>query len=122
MALYCSREIFQALDGVELPATKDDLLDYAELKDAREAVVVVLNELPDDVIFRDISEVCENARMACNGLAVRHLRLAPFPATREELLEFADRTDVPASVKDAVETLPSGYTFEDLDEVCRYIL
>lgn len=122
MALYCSREVFQALDGIRFPATRDDLLDYAELKDAREAVLVALNELPDDAIFHDISEVCRNARMACNMSAIRALQLAPFPCTREQLIEYAARTGAPLTVREALETLPSNYTFEHLDDVCGYIL
>lgn len=121
MALYCSREIFEGLDGMHFPATKDDLLDYAALKDAREAVIVVLNGL-EDRIYYDISEVCRNARLACGGEIVRALTLAPFPAKREGLIEWARTRPAPASVLEALESLPSGYTFSDLDEICEYIL
>lgn len=122
MALYCSREIFQALDGMHFPATKEDLLDYAEFKDAREAVVVVLNELNEGAIFHDVSEVCENARIACNLQVVRVLQQAPFPAKREDLIGFAVNENAPDSVKSALERLPSEYTFGSLDDVCDYIL
>ena len=122
MPLYCSREIFEALDGLPFPATKEDILDYAELKDASEAVVVMLNGLSDKKIYRDVSEVCENARIACNLEIVRVLSHAPFPTKREQLIDFAERCGAPQSVKDAVYALPSGYTFSNLDEVCEYIV
>ena len=121
MALYCSREIFEALDGVRFPARKDDLLDLAKLKDASEAVIVVLNEL-EDRIYHEISEVWENARVVCNHEVVRTLCHAPFPAKREDLIKWASRYDVPPSVIHALEALPSGYTFENLDEMCEYVL
>ena len=122
MALFCSTEIFQALDGMNFPATKEDLLDFAQFKDAREAVVVVLNVLDDKMVFRDISEVCENARAACNLQVIQALTGVSFPAQREDLLRWADRSNAPRTVIYALEALPSGYTYRDLDEVCKYVL
>lgn len=122
MPLFCSREVFEALDGVRFPATKEDLLDLAELKDASEAVIVVLNGLRDDLVYRDISEVCEYVRVACNYETVRTLSHAPFPARREDLIRWAISCGVPASVMHALEALPSGYTFANLDEMCEFIL
>jgi hypothetical protein len=122
MALYCSKEIFQALDGLLFPATKDDLLDLAELKDAPEAVIVTLEKLSDSTIYHNISEVCENARIACNSEVVSTLLHVMFPADRDQLIEFADRYGAQPAVRHAIEALPSGYTYRSIDEVCEYVL
>lgn len=122
MALYCTKQIFEALDGLHFPATKDDILDLAELKDASEAVIVVLNGLREDVIYRDMSEICENARITCGHNLVTWMEAAPFPAKRGGLMEFANRVGAPVSVKDALFALPDGYTFGSLDEMCEYVL
>ncbi|MHB1000299.1 MAG: DUF2795 domain-containing protein [Armatimonadota bacterium] len=122
MVIYCSRDIFEALDGVHFPATKDDVLDYAELNDAPEAVLVTLNRLPDDVILHDVSDVCENARIACNYDIINNMRNAAFPSTRKDLLSLARNTGAPESVINALKSLPSGYTFHSLDDICEYVL
>ena len=122
MALFCSTEIFEALDGMKFPATKEDILEYAQFKDAREAVIVVLNNLDDRMIFHDVSEVCENARTACNLQVIQALQGVSFPAEREDLVRWVERTNVPSSVIYALEALPSGYTYRSLDEVCEYVL
>ena len=122
MALFCSTEIFEALDGMKFPATKEDILEYAQFKDAREAVIVVLNNLDDRMIFHDVSEVCENARTDCNLQVVRALSGVSFPAQREDLVRWAERTNAPRTVIYALEALPTGYTYRSLDEVCEYVL
>lgn len=122
MALFCSTEIFEALDGMNFPATKEDILEFAQFKDAREAVVVVLNTLDDGMIFHDVSEVCENARAACNLKVIQALSGASFPAQREDLVRWAERSGAPRPVIYALEALPSGYTYRTLDEVCEYVL
>ena len=122
MALFCSTEIFEALDGMNFPATKEDILEFAEFKDAREAVIVVLNNLDDQMIFHDVGEVCENARAACNLQVIQALSGVSFPAQREDLVRWAERANAPRTVIYALEALPSGYTYRSLDEVCDYIL
>ncbi|MHB0914030.1 MAG: DUF2795 domain-containing protein [Armatimonadota bacterium] len=122
MGLYCSREIFEALDGMHFPATKEDVLDYAELKDAPEAVLVVLNELKGEIIYQDIEEICRNARTICTYQTIRAMSHAPFPATREELIAYADRKGAPQSVRQAVWSLPPGRTYQNMDDMCSYVL
>lgn len=122
MSLFCTQELFEALEGVQFPATKDDLLDYAEMKDAPEAVVVTLNGLRDDILYNSITAVCENARVACTYEIVKTLRDVQFPASREELIDCAQEQDAPSSTIHALEALPSKYSFGSLDEVCEYIL
>lgn len=122
MALFCSTEIFEALDGMKFPATKEDILEFAQFKDAREAVVVVLNNLDDQMIFHDVGEVCENARTACNLQVIQALAGVSFPAEREDLIRWVGRSSASKAVVYALETLPSGYTYRSLDEVCEYVL
>ncbi len=122
MVLYCSREIFEALNGMALPAAKADLLAYAMAKDAPEAVIVTLDKLDETRTYRAISEVCENARIECSYEVVQALTDAPFPADRERLLEHARHSGAPASAIHALSALPSGYTFENTEEVCELAL
>jgi len=122
MTLFCSTEIFEALDGINFPATKDDVLDFVQLKDAREAVVVVLNNLDDNKVFQDVSEVCENARTACNLQVMQALSGASFPAKRDDLLRRANQMAASPAVMQALEALPSTYTYRSRDEVCEYVL
>lgn len=121
MALYCSREIFTALDGLKFPATKEDILDVAELKDAPEAAIVVLNQLDDKMIFNDVGEVCDNAHIACNIQIMRIMSQATFPAKRENLMDFAKSQDAPKYVMEALFYLPTDYTFASVDDFCEYI-
>ncbi|HEY3298868.1 MAG TPA: DUF2795 domain-containing protein [Armatimonadota bacterium] len=121
MALYCSRDIFAALDGMHFPATKEDILDAAELKDAQEAVVVALNQLNDKAIYNDMEEVCENVRIMCNVQILHVMARAPFPARREQLMEFAKTENAPQYVIDAVAALPGDYTFNNVDAMCDYV-
>ncbi|MGB9588401.1 MAG: DUF2795 domain-containing protein [Armatimonadota bacterium] len=122
MALYCSRELFDALDGMRFPATKEDLIEFAEMKDAPESVLIILESLDDKEIYHGISDVCENAKTVCTFAVVKALSHAPFPARREDLLEYIDRINAPPSVRNAVFALPPNYTFHDLDEMCAFIL
>ncbi len=122
MALYCSEKLFEVLDGVMFPATKQDLIEYSALSDAPEAVTVALDTLDDGRIYGNISEVCENARIACHYDTIKLLSKAEFPAKRNELLTLADIEKAPPSVKHALESLPSEYTFDSMDEICEYIL
>lgn len=122
MALFCSRDLFAALNGIDFPATKDDLRNYAETKDAPEAVVVMLNQLGDKSVFHDIGEVCENARIACNLEVMHALRDATFPATRDDVILLAKARQVSPAALHALEALPRSYTFQNLDEMCEYIL
>jgi len=121
MALYCNNAVIQALMGIRFPAAKGDLIAFAEAKDALEAVVVVLNAL-DEGTYRDMSEVCENIRTACNREVVHALSDASFPAVRAELIGHARAKNASASVIQALESLPSQYHFESLDSMCDYIL
>ena len=122
MALYCSTKLFEVLDGIRFPATKEDLLEFAELKDAPESILLLLNSLDDKQIYHDISEVCENAKTVCTFDIVKVLAHAPFPAQREKLIEYVDAVNAPPHVREAVRSLPPGYTFHNLDEMCAYIL
>jgi len=121
MALFCSREIFAALEGLTFPATKREILSFAEQKDAPESVVVMLNQLKDDMTFYDVGEVCDNARVACNFQVMRLISHANFPAKREALMDYAKSQGAPQYALDAIAALPSEHTFSSVDDACEYI-
>ena len=60
MSLYCSREVFEALEGMTFPANKSRIVSFATHRDASEAALISLNSLPDGVEFADIGAVCDN--------------------------------------------------------------
>ena len=78
MALFCSTEIFEALDGMNFPATKEDILDFAQFKDAREAVVVVLNTLDDSMIFHEYRKCAKTPELPATCRLSRRSRASRF--------------------------------------------
>jgi len=122
LALYCSTDVMAALDGVAFPATKHDLIEYAEMNDASEAVLVVLNSLDEDNSIDDVGEVCRNAQITCRHDIAGILIGAPFPATKDGLVSYANEIGASSLVRGALESLPSGYTYRTIDEVCEYVL
>lgn len=122
MALYCSRDVFKALDGLSFPATKHELIEYAERKDAPEAVIVSLDQLDDERMYENISEVCENARVQCHLEVIQVLIGAAFPADREAVIQHARDRNASPSAMSAIEALPSGYTFSGIEDLCSLIV
>jgi hypothetical protein len=121
MPLYCSLEILNGLDGASFPASKSDLLEYAKRHDAREAAVVMLNQL-DDITFQDIGDVCHNAGISCSIETADALAEADFPATKEQLMEAARVHGASEAVLFALEALPNGLPFGGIEDVCNAVL
>ena len=122
MALYCNREIFETLEGLEYPATKEKILSHATKRDAPEAVVISLNSLPDGVEFGDIGAICDNVSIVCSLDVYRALEGIRFPATKAELLAYAVGRDSPESALAALRALPPRHKYMSISEVCSNVL
>lgn len=122
MGLYCSREIFEALEGLDFPATKAQIIAYVTERDAPEAVLISLNSLPEGVEFKDIGAVCDNVSIMCSLDVYRALEGIRFPATKPELLAYAVNRNAPESVLSALRALAPRHRYMSISEVCSNVL
>lgn len=122
MALYCSREIFEALEGLKFPATKAQIIAHVTQRDAPEAVLISLNSLTDGVEFNDIGAVCDNVSIVCSLDVYRALEGIRFPATKPELLAYAVNRNAPETVLAALRALAPRHRYLSIGEVCSNVL
>jgi len=121
MALYCVGDVVKALKGINFPATKSQVLSYAEGQEALEAVIVALNQLEDSVMFTNLASVCRNVSISCSLDTYRALEGIRFPADRAALLAYAKGRSAPEVVIHALEELPPGYQYESIDAICGMV-
>ncbi len=118
MALYCSREIFIGLSGLQFPASKEEIVRYASEHDAPEAALVMLHKL-DELTYNNVGEICENAHTVCARETAQILRDIQFPADKSTILEYAWSKNAPIYVIRSLELLPESVVFNSIDEVCQ---
>ena len=53
MAIYCSRDVFEALEGLTFPAHKQKIMRHASAQGASEAVIIALNRLQEGVQYQN---------------------------------------------------------------------
>lgn len=121
MPLYCSRETFEALNGLNFPADKPRILTHALNGNAPEAVIVAINRLQDNVVFRDIASVCENVSIVCSLEVYQALQGIKFPATKKEILDFASSNAASTAALMALRDLAEGYQYASIAEVCSNV-
>ena len=56
--IVCDLEVRNALAEMDLPADKNEILDYVRFRNFSEFVVQSLENLPDGYTFNDISDIC----------------------------------------------------------------
>jgi hypothetical protein len=122
MALYCSRELSEALEGIKFPATKAQIVSHATHGDASEAALISLNSLPDGVEFSDIGAVCDNVSIVCSLDVYRALEGIRFPATKAEVLAYAVNRNAPESALAALRALLPRHRYLSISEVCSNVL
>lgn len=122
MALYCSREVFEALEGMKFPATKARIVAHATQRDASEAALISLNSLPDGVEFKDVGAVCDNVSIVCSLDVYRSLEGIRFPATKAEVLAYAVNRNAPESALAALRALLPKHKYLSIGEVCSNVL
>ncbi len=118
MALYCVGDVIRALKGMPFPATKSQILSYAQGQEALEAVIVALNQLENQVQFTNLASVCRNVAISCSLDTYRALEGLRFPADREMILAYARGKNAPEVVLHALEELPPGHHYGSIDEIC----
>ncbi|MFQ6059424.1 MAG: DUF2795 domain-containing protein, partial [Anaerolineae bacterium] len=62
VSLVCSLDVIFALDGLDLPATKAEILSFVQAGGASEAVIEELQQLPTSYTYRSLDEICRNLR------------------------------------------------------------
>lgn len=122
MALYCNRELFEALEGIAFPATKGRIVSHATQRDASEAALISLNSLPDGVEFGDMGAVCDNVSIVCSLDVYRALEGIRFPATKAELLAYAVNRNAPETALAALRALLPRHRYLSVGEVCSNVL
>lgn len=56
--IVCDLEVRDALAEMDLPADKNEILDYVRFRNFSEFVVRSLEDLPDGYTFNNISDIC----------------------------------------------------------------
>ena len=57
--IICSLELRNALKKVKFPVTKNDIIKYLKSKKYPDSIIDTTDGLPDDIVYRNISEICE---------------------------------------------------------------
>jgi hypothetical protein len=118
MPIYCNRELMSGLDGAMFPASKEQLLRYAEGRDVPEASIVALNELPDGVLFVDAGSVCSNVGVVCSLEVYRKLAGFQFPGKKDALVRFAEKNGASRLALNSLEELDASHNYQGIREVC----
>lgn len=57
--IICNLEVIDALKEISFPTTKNEIMNYIAEKNYSDIVIKSLDELPDDIIFNGISDICK---------------------------------------------------------------
>ena len=121
MAIFCNREIMDAVKDLEFPKTKEDIIAYINKNaDISEASKIALNAL-EDRSYKNIDEICENVKIVCDLEITDALSEMYFPATRDDILDYARMRNFSEFVVRSLEDLPDGYTFSSISDICKEI-
>ncbi|HEU5376911.1 MAG TPA: thioredoxin domain-containing protein [Ktedonobacteraceae bacterium] len=106
-------EFQRYLHGIEFPATYADLLVIARTNNAPPNMIARLEELDRNIIFTNIRDVMLGYSWH------RYLRGASYPATREQVLNYARANNAPSNLISWLEGQNKGLVFASLSEVVR---
>ena len=119
MPLYCSIDIRRALQGMQFPASKAEVLHQAQVADATEAALVGLNALSDHLIYLDVDGICENVSAACSLDMYRALEGLVFPARGAEIVAHAGAHGAGPVARLALSRLKLDAEYATIGDVCR---
>lgn len=107
-------EFQRYLHGVRYPANREQLLAAARANDAPPNMLARLGELDETYTFVNVSDVML-------GYAYhRYLRGVHYPATRAELLEYAQKNSAPEKFIARLNTLGEDASYATLADVMRH--
>lgn len=121
MAIFCNREIVDAIKGIKLPKEKTEIINYINKNsNISEASKIALNKL-DDKVYRSTEEICENVKIICDLEVRAALEEIDLPADKNEILDYVRFRNFSEFVVKSLENLPDGYTFDDMSDICSEI-
>lgn len=121
MAIFCNREIMEAVKDLELPLSKADIIAYIDKKKViSEASSIALNKL-EDREYRSVDEICENVKIVCDLEITGALKDMYFPATRDDILDYVRMRNFSEFVVRSLDDLPHGYTYKSVSDICKEI-
>ena len=121
MAIFCNREIMDAVRNVEFPKRKAELITHINKnKDISEASKIALNKL-EDKVYNTIEEICDNVKIACDLEIKEALSEMYFPCNRDDILDYVRMRNYSEFVVKSLEDLPEGYTFANISDICKEI-
>ena len=121
MAIFCNREIIDAVKDMKLPRKKAEIITYINKnKDISEASKIALNKL-EDKVYSTIDEICDNVKIVCDLEITNALSEMYFPATKDDVLDYVRMRNFSEFVVKSLEDLPDGYTFESISDICKEI-
>ena len=121
MAIFCNREIMDAVKDIEFPKKKAELIAYINKnKNISEASKIALNKL-EDKVYNTIEEICDNVKIACDLEIKEALSEMYFPCNRDDILDYVRMRNYSEFVVKSLEDLPEGYTFANISDICKEI-
>ena len=121
MAIFCNREIMDAVKDLEFPKSKSDILMHiSKNTDISEASKIALNKL-EDMEYGSIEQICDNVKIVCDLEVTDALSEMYFPATKNDLLDYVRMRNFSEFVVRSLEDLPDGYTFNSISDICKEI-
>jgi len=121
MAIYCSRDIFEALEGLAFPADKRKIISHASAQGASEAVVIALNRLEEGVQFHNMDQVCENTSIVCSLEVYSALQGLEYPADKNAILAYAESKGATEMAVEDLKRLPRGHKYGSIGDICSNI-
>ncbi len=118
MAIFCNREIIDALKSIRFPKSKNEILIHISDNNISEASGIALNKLENKIYYSN-DEICENIKIVCDMEIREALKEMDFPATKNDILDFVRFRNYSDFVINSLEDLPDKYKFEGLADICR---
>jgi len=121
MAIFCNREIMDAVKDMEFPREKSEIMAYINRQNnISEASKIALNKL-EDKTYSTIDEICVNVKIVCDLEIAGALSEMYFPATKDDVLDYVRMRNFSQFVVRSLEDLPEGYTFKSISDICKEI-
>ena len=121
MAIFCNREIMDGLRDIEFPKNKSGIITYINKSSSiSEASKIALNKL-EDKEYCSLEEICENIKIVCNLEITDALSEMGYPASKNDILDYARFRNFSEFVVRSLEELPDDYAFNDISDICKEI-